>query len=107
MRKISKKVLEEVLARPAVCERADEGNCDGSLTMEHAFIYAGRQIDEAWSILRICSYHHAVNEYQDGGDLDKRKHEWLALNHATSEDLAKYPRKDWESLKEQLDKIYG
>lgn len=84
MRAISKKVKDELLADPRmkVCARRDEGNCDGRITFEHALIYAGRQLDEAWAILGICEYHHGVNKHQDGGAMNKEKHEWLALRQA-------------------------
>ena len=93
-------------ANPAKkCMRADEGNCAGSLTKEHALIYAGRQIQEDWAILDICSFHHSVNEYQDGGDLNKEKHEWLAMRQAPQEAREKYYKMDWGKL-DRLNKKY-
>jgi hypothetical protein len=62
------------------CARSDEGDCSGRITIEHALIYGGRQIDELWNLLPICAYHHAVDSYQDSGNLDKQKHEWIALS---------------------------
>ena len=84
MRPISPNVKKELLADPRMklCARSNEGNCDGAITWEHALIYAGKQIDEAWNILGICEYHHGVNKYQDGGAMNKEKHEWLALKQA-------------------------
>ena len=57
-------------------------NCEGRITWEHALIYGGSQIDEAWAILGICEFHHAVNRHQDGKGMNKEKHEWLALRQA-------------------------
>jgi hypothetical protein len=84
MRPISKKVNQELDNDPRmkVCARRDEGNCQGRITREHALIFAGRQLDEAWAILGICAFHHEVDEFQDCGDLNKEKHEWLALLQA-------------------------
>lgn len=84
MRPISDKTRSALLLDPRmdVCARKDEGNCAGKLTWEHAIIYAGKQLDEPWAILAICEWHHSVNKYQDGGDLNKEKHEWLALKQA-------------------------
>lgn len=84
MRPISPSIKNELENDPRMskCARADEGGCDGRITWEHALIYAGRQMDEAWAILGICSYHHAVNQHQDGGGMNKEKHEWLALRQA-------------------------
>lgn len=92
----------------SVCARADEGNCAGRITWEHALIYAGRQLDEAWAILCICSYHHGVDEYQDCGDLNKEKHEWLALRQAPEgrlEELSKAV--NYKQRLKYLDSIYA
>jgi hypothetical protein len=75
--------------------------------MEHALIYAGKQIDEVWAIIPLCTYHHAVNEYQDGGDLQKSKNVWIALSRASDEELLKYPRRDFVHEREALTKYYG
>lgn len=107
MRKISSKVKAKLEQEPDICLRRNEGDCRGKITWEHALIYAGRQIDEAWAILKICEYHHAVNQFQDNGHLDKEKHIWLALNRATDEELEKYPKADYKKLRERLNKIYG
>lgn len=100
MRPIPQELRDEMAADPyyAKCARADS-TCDGRITWEHAWIYAGKQINEPWAILPICEYHHAVNMYQDGGDLDKQINQRLSLARATDEDLAKYPRKDWKQQK--------
>lgn len=108
MRPISPKVKEALLQEPQVCLRADEGNCQGRITFEHALIYAGKQIDEVFAILRICEYHHGVNKFQDGGDMNKEKHVWLALNRATDDELRKYSKAvDYIALRERLNKKYA
>ena len=56
---------------------------------EHVFIYAGKQIQEWWAIIPICYLVHR------GGQLNKEINEWIALNRATPEDLALYPKRDW------------
>ena len=73
-------------------------DCDGRITWEHVWIYAGRQIQEAWAIIPLCEYHHAVNSHQDGGNLSKEINQWISLQRATSQDLQKYPKKDWKML---------
>lgn len=108
MRPISPKVKAQLLEEPQECLRKDEGNCQGRITFEHALIYGGRQIDEVWAILRICEYHHGVNKFQDGGDMNKEKHVWLALNRASSEELKKYSKAiDYIALRERLNKKYA
>lgn len=107
MRKIRQSVKNEILARKQECARHADGGCDGSLTWEHAIIYGGRQLDEAWAIVILCSRHHAVNEYQDGGDLQKEKNVWLALNQATEGELRQYSKAiDYIRLKKTLNEKY-
>lgn len=106
MRPISPKVKASLLAEPDVCARKSDGDCAGRITWEHALLYAGQQIDEVWAIIKICEYHHAVNRFQDGGGLDKRKNQWIALNRATDEELQKYPRANFIELRNRLNKEY-
>lgn len=110
MRATPKKNYEHILKTRPPCERKavfNDHDCAGRSTMEHALIYAGRQITDAWAIIRLCAYAHGVDEYQDRGILDKGKNQLIALNHATEEDLAKYPKADWGTLKSNLQKKYG
>lgn len=109
MRRISEKVKKELVADPRmkVCAREDEGNCEGRITWEHALIYGGSQIDEAWAILGICEFHHAVNRHQDGKGMNKEKHEWLALRQAPPEAREKYPRINWDQRLKYLNQKYG
>tara|TARA_R110000868_G_scaffold160448_8_gene390088 strand:+ start:339 stop:674 length:336 start_codon:yes stop_codon:yes gene_type:complete len=88
-----------------VCARASEGTCRGKITWEHALIYAGRQIQEKWAIIPLCEWHHAVNKFQDSGDLNKRLNELIALLRATPEDLKKYPRENWSEKINRLKKL--
>lgn len=71
------------------CERSETGMCSGRLTKEHAWIYAGRQIQEIWAVIDLCWYHHL------GEGLDKQENQRISLRKATEEDLSKYPKKDW------------
>jgi hypothetical protein len=70
--------------------------CEGRITIEHAWIYAGKQINELWAFVPLCWYHHL------GPGLDKEENQRLSLMWATDEDLAKYPRKDWAQIKRYL-----
>lgn len=89
MRPIPESLKKEILADPYYekCARADEGDCQGRITWEHAIIYKGQQVNALWAIIPICAFHHDVDQFQDGGNLDKEKHEWIALNRATDEDI--------------------
>lgn len=110
MRPTPKKTYEEILKERPACERKvifNDHVCQGRSTMEHAFIYAGRQIIDKWAIIRLCAYAHGVDEFQDRGILDKGKNQLIALSHATDKDLAKYPKADWKTLQSNLQKKYG
>ena len=91
MRPIPQKLRNQIAADPymKVCARSG-WDCQGRITWEHAFIYAGKQINEAWAIIPLCWFHHL------GPGVDKRINEAIALNRATEEDLKKYPKKNWQ-----------
>lgn len=99
---------EDFLGVERICMRADEGNCQGKITKEHAIYFAGKQLQEEWAILDICEFHHGVNNFQDQGDLKKEKHEWIALNRAPEERLKELSKgEDKIALKNRLNLIYG
>lgn len=78
-----------------VCARKNH-ECSGRITIEHAWIYAGRQINEMWAFVPLCTYHHLYE------GLDKEENQRISLRRATDEDLAKYPKKDWQQLRKYL-----
>lgn len=108
---MNKDVLEEVNARvPFVCERRlalHDHECEGRITREHALIYAGRQIDEAWAIVLLCAKAHNVDQFQDCGILDKRINEWIAVCRMTRRDEKRYPRVDWGQKRAYLCGLFG
>lgn len=89
------------------CIRAHEKTCKGRITFEHALIYAGRQVQEKFAIVPLCAFHHAVNEYQDCGDLKKDYNQYIALTRATYEELQKYKKADWIQRRRYLASKYG
>lgn len=108
MRQISSKIKEQLQLEPNICARASDGGCDGRITWEHTLIYAGKQIDEVWAIIHLCAYHHEVDEFQDGGGLNKEKNVWIALNRATDQELLKYSKAiNYIRERDRLNKIYG
>ncbi len=97
MRPIPLKLKNTLAADPYYEQCARSGHdCQGPITWEHAFIYAGKQINEAWAIIPLCVYHHL------GAGLNKRVNEYIALRNATEEQLAKYPRVNWKQLLDKL-----
>lgn len=112
MRPIPPKMKKDMLEDPEyhACMRNAyflDHICQGRLTLEHAFIYAGKQINEKWAIIAICAWSHDVDLYQGGGNLDKKKNQYVALMRATNEDLEKYPKEDWEQMRKYYIGLYG
>ena len=108
MRIISPKVRALLDQEPDACALRRFGGCGGRITREHCLTYGGRQIDEAWAIIKICARHHGVDQYQDNGILDKEKNVWVALNKATDAELQAYSKAiDYVSLKKRLNEKYG
>ena len=100
MRKISTELRDELADDPyykkcARLAKFDDHICKPNpmtgqlIEWEHCFIYGHKQINERWSIIPLCWLVHS------GGQLDKHKNEYIALLRATSQDLEKYPRRDW------------
>lgn len=92
------------------CARFGQGGhtCDGRITWEHAARFAGRQVQKKWAIVSLCAKGHAVDQFQDGGDLDKEVNMWIALNQASDEDL--WPVSTAVNYFERrtiLNKVYG
>jgi len=74
---------------------------DQKVEFDHVFVYSGSQINERWAIVPLCYLHHR------GGKLDRPRTQYISLQRATDEDLAKYPKRDWRQLKKYLDAQYG
>ncbi len=113
MTKMPLKLRKEIAADPTyrVCKLAGfPGHvCGGRITMEHAIIYAGRQVQEKWAIVSICAAGQEVDQYQDAHTMNKELNVWVALNQATQEELVKYPRAEvnWLFTRDRLNKEYG
>ncbi len=78
----------------------NNADCAGRVEWEHSTIYAGRQLNEKWAIIPCCTYHHR------GNGLDKDYNRLRALLRASHDDLAKYPRANFEQQKTYLTKKY-
>lgn len=102
MRPIPEKIKKEISKNKyyAKCAR-QSAECDGRITIEHAMIYAGRQVNEIWALIPLCWYHHL------GSGLNKRINEFLALQRATEDELDKYNKSDFRQKREYLRKRFG
>lgn len=86
----------------------DTGVCDGRVTFEHAIIFKGRQLNEKWAIIPLCEKHHAVNQYQDAGTMNKELSEWIAINRASNQELRAVSKAiDYQHKKDYLNDKYG
>jgi hypothetical protein len=76
------------------------GNRPARAEWEHAFEYAGRQINEWWAIIGVCWYHH------QGPGLNKDYNRYRCLIRMTDKDIEeaqkKYPKRNWRELRDRL-----
>lgn len=111
MTPIPQKVRKQIAADPSyrACKLAGlHGHvCGGRITMEHALINAGRQIQEKWAIVSVCAAGQEVDEFQDAHTMNKELNVWVALNQATESELMAYPKTDYLGMREKLNKKYG
>ena len=75
------------------------GPCEGKIDYHHVWVYAGIQINEIFAILAVCRKHHDMvkTERKVREALERR-----SLEIATNEELARYPNKDWDQLRNYL-----
>lgn len=108
MRKLSSNSKKEVLARKRICALSQEGKCEGRLTVEHAIIFSGRQLDKPWSLIWLCAYHHSVDQFQDNHVHSAEKSKWVAVNCATDAELKEISKAiDYIKLRTYLNNKYG
>lgn len=83
--------------------------CQGRITWEHAIYHKGARVNEVWAIVELCAWAHSVDQFQDGGGMDKRINEWLALSRITdwAEVMRKYPRQEWQQRLRWLTSLFG
>lgn len=85
-----------------------EHACAGRITWEHALILAGKQVQERFAIIPLCAKAHAVDAFQDGGDLNKEINLWIALNRATDEEMLSISKaNDYFLWRHRLNETYG
>lgn len=98
MKSMNKQVLKEILSRPQVCARINEGTCKGRITIEHVF---GRKYEQTWNCIILCWRHHLI-------DLNKELNRHIAYQQASLEDLRKYSKawKDYVQEKKYLEQKY-
>lgn len=92
---------DKFMAR-CVCRNLGGGfDCSGKVEWEHAFLYAGKQINEPWAIVPVCTYHHR------GKGLNKEFNQYQAIIRADIDDLCRrMPKKDWQQIYNYLTSKY-
>ena len=112
MNNIPRKLRAELAADPFYRACARKGlhghKCAGRITWEHAFIYAGKQVQKKWAIIPLCAKAHAVDEFQDGGDMNKEINQLIALSRAADEEILEISRaRNYFLYRAHLFKKYG
>jgi len=110
MNNIPTKLKKDLLADPeyARCSLLGYHTCGGRITLEHALIYAGRQVQEKYAIIPVCAAGQEVDQFQDAGTMDKNRNKWVALNRATDEEIRSISKAfNYMRERDRLNGIYG
>ncbi len=112
MTPIPKKLREDLANDPyyQYCARKNlfGHTCSGRITWEHALIHKGRRLNTRFAIIPICECAHSVDNFQDGGEMNKEVHVWIALNRASEDELRGISEAvDYLALRERLNAKYG
>jgi len=71
----------------------------------HALVYNGKQVNEVFAIISLCSYCHRGNNGAIWQDV-REKSELKAIKEGLGELIIKYPRFNWEQRMLYLNKKY-
>lgn len=110
MNNIPVKLKKQLLADPEYKHCALKGlhECGGRITLEHAIIYAGKQVQARWAIIPVCAAGQDVDQYQDSHRMNKEMNRWVALNRATDDELRAISKAtDYLRERARLNTIYG
>lgn len=106
--KLKKEINEDPLYKICARKGLHDHVCEGRITMEHALVYAGRQVNAKFAIIPLCAKAHSVDQFQDGGDLDKEINTWISLNLASTEELLSISKAiSYPTLRTRLNAKYG
>ena len=96
--KLRTQIAQDIFMQKCIYNNCD---CEGRIEWEHAFLYAGKQINESWNILPVCIFHHR------GNGLNKEYNQFRAIIRADIIDLeARMPKKNWRQVYNYLTKKY-
>lgn len=111
MNNIPPKLRDELAHDPyyTVCalKKLFNHRCEGRITWEHALIFAGKQVQARFAIVPLCEKAHSVNNFQDGGELNKERNVWVALNRGSDEELLAISKStDYFLERHRLNKLF-
>jgi len=93
--------LREQISKDPFMKKCIYAGCPREPEWEHAWLYAGKQINEWWAIVPVCAHHHR------GKGLDKEYNQYRSIVRVDiSEIIRKYPNKDWARIKKYLCEKY-
>lgn len=112
MQKIPLRIREKINESPYFKKCIHNSGCDGRITIEHSFVYRGRQIpsirdkisDELFLALLVpCCWKHNIDVRGE----DKEWNKLITLMNVRAQGLwdellEKYPKKDWQFEIERL-----
>lgn len=89
MTHIPSELLREILIDPwyKTCCLKDN-DCEGRIEFHHAFEFQGKQVNEPWCIVPICSGHHEDARIREVKDMI----DYIILNRAPITALTKYSK---------------
>jgi len=100
MRKINEKLRKEISNDPFMKKCCITGS--EAVSWEHCWCYGKGQINERWAIVPLRRDLNTSHPPKDVKELCRL----ISLERATKEDLAKYPKKNWEQIKNYLKNKY-
>lgn len=85
--------IREELSNDSYMNECDVANgmCEGKLEWHHAFTYAGKRVNELWSIIPLCHHHH-LHEGKIRWVIENRLRDRIKHFHAEKEFAQKYPK---------------
>jgi hypothetical protein len=95
--KLKTEISDDPFYRVCIHERFRGVVGTGRLTLEHAIIYGGKQVQEKWAIVPCRSSFN-----NDVSGEEKEFNRYVAICRASSLDLARYPKRDWNQEIERL-----
>lgn len=88
---------KEMAADPWYSKCCYHGCIQTQVEWHHVYQFAGKSIQAYFNIVPACKKHHdQATPHKNGYKPEVRDYfEWVAIQRMSSEDLAKYSKRDW------------